>query len=553
MFSVNSRASAVVALLIAGLFGVVSALFVVPASAEPASTPPAPIFEGFPAPTLVPAVCDASTQGQRVWDSVLPPVAEEGFWYNNFNIDAKHVATVDASWGGYGNLGALGDGWTSTGENYASWRYELPSRMCPGVAPSGVVGEVEAAGYVCDATTTFSYTGEPQSFAVPKGASVAVIEAAGAQGGQLAGLREETPGKGARVTSVISVSGPETLQVRVGGAGQNSDGVDLADLDTSEKPATMYFFGMLRGGFNGGGSASVQTDSDSADGVSGGGASDVRRGSGLNDRLVVAGGGGAGTGGDGGKNGHDGQILRLPDTTLYAPGQTALDLAKPNLPGRGGSQSAGGASGLLRQERLIIAPDDSILSQTILDEVVAAPGGQAGLGVGGSSITVGILPLNGYPTLVEHFGGGGGYYGGGAGGGYTLSIQQGGYGQSIQVYAGAGGGSSYAVPAPGGMPATTFVDGARKGDGYVSITPCSKRVVSPPEVTPTPTPNPGTNGEVLAQPVGPEGKVLKPQKPAKSLPSTGASVYALPAAILAGVLLTAGVVVLVASRRRRES
>lgn len=79
MFSVNSRASAVVALLIAGLFGVVSALFVVPASAEPASTPPAPIFEGFPAPTLVPAVCDASTQGQRVWDSVLPPVAEEGF------------------------------------------------------------------------------------------------------------------------------------------------------------------------------------------------------------------------------------------------------------------------------------------------------------------------------------------------------------------------------------------------------------------------------------------------------------------------------------------
>ena len=72
-------------------------------------------------------------------------------------------------------------------------------------------------------------------------------------------------------------------------------------------------------------------------------------------------------------------------------------------------------------------------------------------------------------------------------------------------------------------------------------------------MTPTPTPNPGTNGEVLAQPVGPEGKVLKPQNPAKSLPSTGASVYALPAAILAGVLLTAGVVVLVASRSRRES
>lgn len=565
MIKGKSRATVFVGLLTTGLFGLGSVLAATPASADPDPAPPAAVFEGVPAPTLVPAVCDASNQGQRIWDSVLAPVPEENMGYSDLIIDRFHVATLDAWWSGY-DVQTLGAGWTSTGYSSASWSYQLPSRLCPGVAPSGPIADVETDGYVCDATTTFAYTGAPENYVVPQGASVAVIQAAGAEAGQLP-PRENfswpVTGKGAKVTSVISVNGAETLPVRVGGAGQfhqlttynGQYGPNGGDIDITEQPEIPFpsdhtFTGMLLGGYNGGGRAAVQSNGDTSFSASGGGASDVRRGSALTDRLIVAGGGGAGAGGDGGRNGHDGTFFQGLDYyqgDLFPAAVPVLNQLTMLLPSRGGTQTAGGAHGLLRQEITRFNDDDSIAEQERVDEVVA-PSRRSGLGVGGSSASTRVLTGSGYSPLDTHFGGGGGYYGGGAGGMAWSRVVQGDDWPAINGVAGAGGGSSYAVPVPAGMPATTYVDGARKGHGFVSITPCAKRVVSPPEVTPTS--NPGETGEVLAKPVGPDGKVLKPQKPAKSLPSTGASVYALPAAILAGVLLAAGAIVLVASRRR---
>lgn len=121
---------------------------------------------------------------------------------------------------------------------------------------------------------SFSYTGAVQSFVVPNCITSLNVDVLGAEGGQSgAGLGGESKG-------TLAVTGGETLYIYVGGRGGG--------------PGS-------NGGWNGGGNAG------SYDRGSGGGASDIRRlGNTLNDRVIVAGGGGGtqtgGAGGSGGGN-----------------------------------------------------------------------------------------------------------------------------------------------------------------------------------------------------------------------------------------------------------
>lgn len=139
-------------------------------------------------------------------------------------------------------------------------------------------------------TQTFTYTGSAQSFTIPTCVSEVTITVHGAQGSD--GNASTSPagigGNGAVVTGTYAVSGGDVLNIFIGGAGT-----------------------LTTGGFNGGG---VNVTNQSA---GGGGATDVRfNGSALSDRIIVAGGGGAGgnggcfgntiAGGNGGPGGGNG-------------------------------------------------------------------------------------------------------------------------------------------------------------------------------------------------------------------------------------------------------
>ena len=160
-----------------------------------------------------------------------------------------------------------------------------------GFAAAGLVAVVVPAAEAAPETVTFSYTGSAVTWTVPDGVCAVTIRAVGAAGG---GDVDSLGGPGGVAEGTFEVVPGETLEVRVGGSGApgGSGG---------------------SGGFNGGGNGG----SPGAHGGGGGGASDVRRGgSGLADRILVAGGGGGGggdsrasggAGGDGGTPSGDGQ------------------------------------------------------------------------------------------------------------------------------------------------------------------------------------------------------------------------------------------------------
>ncbi len=181
-----------------------------------------------------------------------------------------------------------------------------------------VVGSSLAADPSAGCTTTsgvttcvFAYTGAAQTWTVPAGVTTASFDLYGAEGGSFLGFG----GLGGRTEATIPVSSGDSIQVNVGGHGQ-----ELAEGLTG-RPA---------GGFNGGGSG---------EDAGGGGATDIRSGGvALADRLLVAGGGGGnGAGGSsgGGGGGSSGEDAPANDTDIF-PGTIA---------GGGGSQSAGGSAG----------------------------------------------------------------------------------------------------------------------------------------------------------------------------------------------------------------
>ncbi|MBD3638641.1 MAG: hypothetical protein HUJ25_14915 [Crocinitomicaceae bacterium] len=227
----------------------------------------------------------------------------------------------------------------------------------------------------------FEYTGKFQTYIVPEGVNSIEVELWGAGGGYGSWERARypdkyKPGNGGKITATYPVEPGSKVFVFVGGRGDN---------------ATDTYQG--KGGFNGGGDGNNTGDYGPYCGGGGGGASDIRiGGSGLGDRVLVAGGGG-GAGSnypDGGDHGGHGGGLEGED------GQSNGGTAHESV-GRGGTQTSGGKGGQW-------------------PAYLRAENGK--LGRGGHA-----------PDSTAGGGGGGGYYGGGAG-----------------CWSGGGGGSNYAGP-----------------------------------------------------------------------------------------------------------
>ncbi len=259
---------------------------------------------------------------------------------------------------------------------------------CAGVCGGTFVGDLcgncyDPNGVSEPGSLQFDFTGGVQSFTVPENVTEITVEAFGAQGGSNGAA---VGGLGGSATATIPVTPLEVLNVYVGGAGTSAFGV-IPD-----------------GGFNGGGG--IYSTSGRAG--TGGGASDVRRGTGFNDRLIVAGGGGGHGYLEQGRNGGDGGGL------TGGEGDPAND--NPAWISGGGTQNAGG-----------FAPT--------YGDVEPGSFGQGGDGDGDGA---------------GGGGGGGGYYGGGGG-----------------QFSGGGGGSSF-VDAPGNTNTQT-TSGVNAGDGYVII------------------------------------------------------------------------------------
>jgi hypothetical protein len=270
--------------------------------------------------------------------------------------------------------------------------------MQPPIGAPAAMAQSHAINSTAAHDKTFEYTGSEQSFKVPAGATSIVIDALGAAGAEREKGYKGIPGHGGRVKATIPVKPGQTLRIFVGGSGSY--------------PSL---------GFNGGGDG----------GYRGGGATDVRDGDALSDRILVAGGGGGVgrfLGGTGGTNGGGGG----GKTGGNGHGEPS---GGDGSPGQGGTQSKGGAGGASGSKK-------------------AGAGSSGTLGVGGNG-------GEGHSTRYvseNGSGGGGGYYGGGGGGG-SAPLGNGGAG---------GGGSGYVEPT------ATNVHmwrnwGAANGDGLVVL------------------------------------------------------------------------------------
>ena len=248
--------------------------------------------------------------------------------------------------------------------------------------------------------SVFEYTGSVQEYTVPVGVDSIKVELYGASGGfgSWENQRYEekyAPGKGGKLTVVYKVTPGQKVFVFVGGQGEN---------------ATDKLQG--KGGYNGGADGRNTGNYGPYCGGGGGGATDIRiGGSGLANRVLVAGGGGgagsnfpdgADFGGNGGgligQNGWSGKVVTDGSAGLLVNiKQEPIGLNDDGSVGIGGTQEAGGEGG----------------------EWPSYLKGEPGkLGKGGTAA-----------DSTSGGGGGGGYYGGGGG-----------------SWSGGGGGSSYAGP-----------------------------------------------------------------------------------------------------------
>lgn len=183
-------------------------------------------------------------------------------------------------------------------------------------------------------TTTFAYTGSPQTYTVPAGVTRLAVVATGASGGLFSDINY---GYGAIVQATVTVLPGEVLTVVVGGPGSQGSSFNA-------------------GGFNGGGTG--------ADNGGGGGATDLRRAS-SNPRtddylasrnaLLVAGGGGGsdffpyagGHGGTpvGGDGASSGMGIGYGATLLGAGDSQGAERGRNELGGAGNGYGGGGGGG----------------------------------------------------------------------------------------------------------------------------------------------------------------------------------------------------------------
>ena len=235
-----------------------------------------------------------------------------------------------------------------------------------------------------ECVVTFEYTGSMITWNVPADVDQLQFEMFGAAGGR--------GGLGGKVSGTLT-NLPATLTLVVGGEG----------VVGSE----------AQGGYNGGGRAGGYRGNEG----SGGGASDIRLGSSVDSRILVAGGGGGG----GGYAGADG-----------APGGGLIASAG------GSGQGAGGQGG------------------------TQSSGGSGGSSNGGSSASSGGFGFGGYGGSSWNAGGGGGgggWYGGGGGGADDNSCCSDG--------GGGGGGSSFAHQSY--TQSVSHEVGVRSGHGLIVI------------------------------------------------------------------------------------
>ena len=125
-------------------------------------------------------------------------------------------------------------------------------------------------------------------------------------------------GLGAKVTTTLVLPPCSIINVYAGGAG--IEGLYIPGVPNSQNGV---------GGFNGGGNTNTVGSG------SGGGATDIRTGTDLATRIVVAGGGGGADGYCGANGGAGGQV-----------GSNGALCSACTSPGGGGTQSAGGAAGV---------------------------------------------------------------------------------------------------------------------------------------------------------------------------------------------------------------
>jgi len=268
---------------------------------------------------------------------------------------------------------------------------------------------------------TFSYSGSVQTFTVPACKTQIQIEAWGAQG--RSATAGGTGGLGGYVLGNLAVTPGQVLQIYVGGQmGYNGGGAP---------------------GPNGSVSSGAPIGVDS--GGVGGGASDVRTGSALTDRVIVAGGGGGGghlgvwttcdippgTGGAGGAGGGNAGGNGISTACGCNSGG--------GFGGQPGTQNAGGAGGTLNP-----------IGCTTSNAAMHGNPGTFGVGGNGSTQFANSSGPGGGG------GGGGGWYGGGAGSN----------GNNTTAGGGGGGGSNYT----GGVTAAQSQNGIRSGNGQVIIT-----------------------------------------------------------------------------------
>jgi hypothetical protein len=289
-------------------------------------------------------------------------------------------------------------------------------------APSG--------GCVIGATTTctFVYTGAAEAWVVPAAVTSAVFDLYGAAGGSFApfgAFAGGAGGKGGHVRATLALTPGETLNMRVGGAGQNGATFVFSTFATAT----------IAGGFNGGGTNTYGCSGCGFQlGGGGGGSSDVRSGGdALADRLLVAGGGGGG--------GVGGAFTGDPGTggDSASAAKSATGYLEVTPAGKVYLTCTGGGAGTL------LGPG-------------AAGSGPAGCIPGSAGDPDGLAGGDG--TSNELGAGGGGYYGGGAGAG------------SLTAGAGGGGGSDYPDPAnpPSGASNVRIADGVRSGNGLITVT-----------------------------------------------------------------------------------
>ncbi len=219
----------------------------------------------------------------------------------------------------------------------------------------------------------FYFTGAEQTWTVPEGQTLMSFHIKGASG------YGERGANGGMVIGTIPVTPGEILRINIGGHGT-----------------------ITAGGWNGGGDPglSTQTSFSFAPAKGGQGASDIRRGPLLTDRIVVAGGGGgdgAGTQSPENTFTYGGRVVEPGGEVVFASIVNGGPLVNTTFGGRGASMSAGGAGGI---------PSGAGGTGSI-------PGNAGTLGTGGAG-GGGIAAGGG--LVLGGGGGGGGYYGGGGGG-----------------------------------------------------------------------------------------------------------------------------------------